>query len=186
VPNDDSVLGTFLRSLAARAPADLMIFDEGLTASPAIGAHLPASLPGHWFSTRGGSLGVGIPGAMGIKLAHPDKTVVGFTGDGGSMYTIQALATAARLGIGAKFVICNNHRYHLLDQNIEQYWRTRGLGRHAYPRSFDLSSPDIGFVDVARGFGVQGTRVDKPSDAAEAVDRMLATRGPYLVELVTE
>ena len=63
---------------------------------------------GQYFLTRGGSLGVGIPGAIGAKLANPDKTVIGFTGDGGRMYTIQALWTAARHNVDAKFVVCNN------------------------------------------------------------------------------
>src|SRR5205085_5821846 len=92
------------------------------------------------------SLGVGIPGAIGLKLAHPDRTVVGFTGDGGSMYTIQALWTAAHHNIGAKFVICNNHSYKLLKLNIQQYWRERGIPEHDFPHSFDLAQPDIDFA----------------------------------------
>ena len=67
--------------------------------APELTQHLPPTLPGHYFSTRGGSLGVGFPGAMGLKLALPDKTVIGFSGDGGAMYTIQAMWTAARHGI---------------------------------------------------------------------------------------
>ncbi|MCU7729561.1 thiamine pyrophosphate-binding protein [Actinoplanes sp. KI2] len=183
--DDGTILSAFMRAVAERAPDDLVVFDEGLTSSPAIGAHLPPRLPGHWFLTRGGSLGVGIPGAIGAKLARPDKTVVGFTGDGGSMYTIQALATAARYGIGAKFVICNNHRYRLLDDNIAEYWRERGIERHEFPHSFDLSSPDIGFVDLARGCRVDAVRVEKPGEVDEAVERMFAGDRPFLVDLVT-
>jgi benzoylformate decarboxylase len=185
VVDENSVLATFARTLAERAPADLMVFDEGLTASPVIGQHLRATLPRRWFSTRGGSLGVGIPGAIGIKLAYPDRTVVGFTGDGGSMYTIQALATAVRHGIDAKFVVCNNHSYHLLNDNIAQYWRERDIERHDFPRSFDLSHPEIGFVDIARGYGVAAVRVEKPGEVEQAVDRMLAHDGPFLIDLVT-
>src|SRR5439155_994728 len=168
--DETSMLDVFLHALAARAPEDLIVFDEGLTATPAISAHLPARTPGHWFLTRGGSLGVGIPGAIGAKLAHPHRAVVGFTGDGGSMYTIQALATAARYNIGAKFVICNNHRYRLLDDNIAQYWRERGIEQHEFPRSFDLSAPDIGFVDIARGCRVDAVRVEKPNQVDEAIE----------------
>jgi len=183
--DENSMLDVFLHALAARAPEDLIVFDEGLTATPAISAHLPARTPGHWFLTRGGSLGVGIPGAIGAKLAHPHRAVVGFTGDGGSMYTIQALATAARYNIGAKFVICNNHRYRLLDDNIAQYWRERGIEQHEFPRSFDLSAPDIGFVDIARGCRVDAVRVEKPNQVDEAIERMFAGDGPFLVDLVT-
>ncbi|MCZ0988346.1 thiamine pyrophosphate-binding protein [Streptomyces diastatochromogenes] len=182
---DGSLLHTFLGELAERVPQDVMIFDEALTASGALGAHLPGRLPGHWFSTRGGSLGVGIPGALGIKLAHPGKTVIGFTGDGGSMYTIQALYTAVRHGIGAKFVICNNRSYKLLDLNIEQYWRERGIPEHAHPTPFDLSHPDLGFVEIARGFGVDAVRVDEPGQVTDAVKRMLQDDRPFLVDLRT-
>ncbi|WP_449064139.1 thiamine pyrophosphate-dependent enzyme, partial [Planomonospora algeriensis] len=184
--DDDSLTAAFARRVAARAPADLMVFDESLTASAVIGAHLPPGAPGHWFQTRGGSLGVGIPGAIGMKIARPERAVVAFTGDGGSMYTFQALATAVRHGVGAKFVVCNNHSYRLLDHNIEQYWRERGVEPHASPRSFDLSRPELGFVDIARGFGVDGVKVDKPDQVEEAVERMFADDGPFLVDLRTD
>ena len=101
----------FMSELAKHLPDDALIFDEALTSSPPLTRYMPPVKPDHFFQTRGGSLGVGIPGAIGLKLAHPDKTVIGFTGDGGSMYTIQALWTAAHHNIGAKFVICNNASY---------------------------------------------------------------------------
>ncbi|MFC7381796.1 thiamine pyrophosphate-binding protein [Sphaerisporangium rhizosphaerae] len=184
--DEDSLLGAFARRLAERAPEDLMVFDEALTASGVLGAHLPPRLPGHWFQTRGGSLGVGIPGAIGMKIANPGKTVVGFTGDGGSMYTIQALATAVREGAGAKFVVCNNRGYRLLDLNIEQYWRERDIAAHAFPRSFDLAHPELGFTDIARGLGVEAMRVEKRSQVEEAVERMLLDDRPFLIDLITE
>jgi benzoylformate decarboxylase len=182
---DAPLMELFAAELAAAAPADLTVFDEALTASPALARYLPARRPGSYFATRGGSLGVGIPGAIGIKLARPDNEVIGFTGDGGSMYTIQALWTAARYGVGAKFVICNNHRYELLNQNIEQYWRDGGIAEHALPSSFDLSWPELGFAELARGLGVDATRVEKPDQVAPAVRRLLAHDGPFLVDLVT-
>ncbi|MFD0392260.1 hypothetical protein ACFQ3Z_03600 [Streptomyces nogalater] len=67
----DSLMERFVRELSAQAPADLAVFDEALTASGPIAAHLPAAAPGDFFQTRGGSLGVGIPGALGVKLAAP-------------------------------------------------------------------------------------------------------------------
>ncbi len=185
-PRPDAPLAEhFCAELARQAPRDLVIFDEALTHSGALTRYLPPRVAGNYFLTRGGSLGVGIPGAIGAKLARPDAEVVGFTGDGGSMYTIQALWTAARYGIAAKFVICNNHRYQLLDENIEQYWHERGIVRHATPGGFDLSHPEIGFTDTARGLGVDAVRVDKPAAVEEAVRRMLERDGPFLCDLVT-
>ncbi|MFI7090420.1 thiamine pyrophosphate-binding protein [Streptomyces lydicus] len=180
---DGSTLEHFLQELARRAGDDLIVFDEALTSSPAVVKHLPPDRPGDYFLTRGGSLGVGIPGAVGAKLAHPGRTVVGFTGDGGAMYTYQALWTAVRHSVAAKFVVCNNRKYRLLDDNIAQYWKERDIPRHDFPSSFDLSRPDIRFADLARALGADGVRVEKPEEAADAVERMLAATGPFLVDL---
>ncbi|MGF1425314.1 thiamine pyrophosphate-binding protein [Kitasatospora sp. LaBMicrA B282] len=179
----EGTLESFVRELAERTGGDLIVFDEALTCSPTVVKHLPPDRPGDYFLTRGGSLGVGIPGAVGAKLAHPDRTVVGFTGDGGAMYTYQALWSAARYGVAAKLVVCNNRRYRLLDDNIEQYWSERAIPRHDYPSSFDLSRPELRFAELARALGADGLRVEKPQDAADAVARMLAATGPFLVDL---
>ncbi|EFL14051.1 thiamine pyrophosphate-binding protein [Streptomyces sp. C] len=181
--DDDTPMAVFLRTLAERTRGDLIVFDEALTTSPLVTRHLPPERPGDYHLTRGGSLGVGFPGAVGAKLAHPDRLVVGFAGDGGSMYTYQVLWTAVRHGIAAKFVVCNNRKYRLLDDNIAQYWRERDIAEHAFPGSFDLSRPEIDFAGLARALGAEGTRVEKPDEAAAAVTRMLAHPGPYLVDV---
>ncbi|GLX19109.1 MULTISPECIES: thiamine pyrophosphate-binding protein [Streptomyces] len=182
-PDDGTPMAVFLRTLAERTGGDLIVFDEALTTSPLVTRYLPPERPGDYHLTRGGSLGVGFPGAVGAKLAHPDRLVVGFSGDGGSMYTYQALWTAVRHGIAAKFVVCNNRKYRLLDDNIAQYWRERDIAEHAFPGSFDLSRPEIDFAGLARALGAEGTRVEKPDEAAAAVTRMLAHPGPYLVDV---
>jgi benzoylformate decarboxylase len=180
---DDSLMDQLVRTLAERAPADLAVFDEALTAGGPLARHLPPRVPGRFFQTRGGSLGVGIPGAIGVKMARPELPVVGFTGDGGSMYTFQALWTAAREGVGAKFVICNNGRYRLLDLNLRQYWRERGIAEHALPEAFDLTRPEIGFAELSAALGVPGRRVTKPDEVRDAVEAMWAHDGPYLIDL---
>ncbi|MGW0395108.1 thiamine pyrophosphate-binding protein [Streptomyces sp. NPDC003042] len=181
--DDGTPMAVFLRTLAERTGGDLIVFDEALTTSPLVTRYLPAERPGDYHLTRGGSLGVGFPGAVGAKLARPDRLVVGFAGDGGSMYTYQALWTAVRHGIDAKFVVCNNRKYRLLDDNIAQYWRERDIAEHRFPGSFDLSHPEIDFAGLARALGADGTRVEKPDEAVAAVSRMLAHPGPYLVDI---
>ncbi len=175
----------FMEELALLLPKDAMIFDEALTCSPELTRYLPPTKPGSFFQTRGGSLGVGIPGALGLKIAHPERTVVGFTGDGGSMYTIQALWTAAHHNIGAKFVICNNQSYMLLKLNILQYWRDQiGVPEHEFPSSFHLDRPVIDFASLARSMGVPGVRVEKPEQVGPAIRQALDTNGPFLIDLV--
>jgi benzoylformate decarboxylase len=178
----------FMEELAEQLPDDAVIFDEALTCSPELTRYIPPTKPGYFFQTRGGSLGVGIPGALGLKLAYPDKTVLGFAGDGGSMYTIQALWTAAHHNIGAKFVICNNQSYMLLKLNILQYWRDQiGEPEHEFPRSFDLSHPVIDFAALAKSMGVPGVRVEKPEQVGTAIRQALTYNGPFLIDLlVTE
>jgi thiamine pyrophosphate-dependent acetolactate synthase large subunit-like protein len=176
----------FMEELAKQLPADSIIFDEALTNSPAIVRYCPTEKPEHYFLTRGGSLGVGIPGAIAAKLAHPEKTVIGFTGDGGAMYTIQALWSAARHNVNAKFVICNNRSYRILQYNIKQYWQVQNIPEHDFPISFDLSQPPIQFDKMARSMGVEAVRVETPDQISSAIAQALAYPGPFLIDLVLE
>ena len=174
----------FMAELAGHLADDAVIFDEALTCSPELARYIPPRKPGHFFQTRGGSLGVGIPGALGAKLANPDKTVIGFSGDGGSMYTIQALWTAAHHNIGAKFVICNNQSYMLLELNIMQYWKEQGIEEHEFPAPFKLTEPAVDFVGLAQSMGVPGLKVEKPHEVGPAIKQALAHDGPFLIDLV--
>jgi thiamine pyrophosphate-dependent acetolactate synthase large subunit-like protein len=174
----------FMEALAAQLPANAIIFDEALTVSPDLVHYIPPKQPGQYFLTRGGSLGVGLPGAIGLKVANPDKVVFGFSGDGGSMYTIQALWTAAHHHIGTKFVVCNNHSYRLLMLNIQQYWREREIPEHEFPASFDLSGPFIHFDELARALGVKSVRVETPEQIEPAIRMALADDEPFLIDLV--
>jgi benzoylformate decarboxylase len=183
-------MSAFAEELGRRLPKDAIIFDEVLTHSPELTRWLTLDLPGQFFQTRGGSLGVGIPGALGIKLAHPERTVIGLTGDGGSMYTIQALWTAAHHRINAKLVICNNHSYRLLKFNLQDYWQAQGLKPQDFPASFpncfDLRDPGLDFVGLAKAMGVPGVRVTQPAEIAPAIQAMLDHDGPFLIDLVVD
>ncbi len=176
----------FAQVLAKHLPEDAIIFDEGLTCSPDFTRYFPPTQPDHYFLTRGGSLGVGLPGALGVKLANPDKTVIGLAGDGGAMYTIQALWSAARHDVDAKFIICNNRSYKLLQINVLAYWQERDIPARDYPLSFDLSKPDLKFHEMARSMGVEAVRVEKPEEIEPAIQQALAHPGPFLIDVVLE
>jgi benzoylformate decarboxylase len=177
-------LSQFAEELARHLPPNAIVFDEALTHSEELCRYIPPTTLGHYFQTRGGSLGVGIPGAIGIKLSHPDKTVIGFTGDGGAMYTIQALWTAAHHNIDAKFVICNNRSYRILKLNILQYWQEQQIEPHEFPASFDLCKPALQFDELARAMGVQAVRVETPEEIKPAIAQALFHNGPFLIDLV--
>ena len=168
-----------------RIPA--LIFDEAITNSDTLCRHIPPSTPGTYLQTRGGSLGVGIPGAIGAKLAKPESTVIGFTGDGGAMYTIQALWTAAHHKIGAKFVICNNRSYKLLKTNIDRYWEERSIPARQYPGCFDIGNPDLRFDLMSESMGVEAIRVTTNDKIRSAIDAMFSESNrsqPLLVDLL--
>lgn len=175
----------FMEALATRLPADAMIFDEALTNSPELMRYLPQEQPGTYFQTRAGMLGTGLPGAVGLKIARPERTVFGFAGDGGSISTIQALATAARHDLGVKFVILNNRSYRILKYNLQQYRKERALPVEApFPEPFDLHRNDLRFDQLAEGQGVAAVRVEKPEEIQPAIDRALADDRPFLIDLV--
>ena len=175
----------FLRRLSGLIP-DAVIFDEALTSSPMLNSYFPPTKPGYFFQTRGGSLGVGVTGAMGIKLAFPEKEVIGFAGDGGTMYVIQALWTAAREKINAKFVIFSNHSYGLLTQNIRKYWENNQIQEHEMPVGFSIDGPDLDFVGFARVQGIEAMRVTTKEEADEAAKRMAESKKAFLVELAVD
>jgi thiamine pyrophosphate-dependent acetolactate synthase large subunit-like protein len=179
-------MSAFAEELARQLPKDAILYDESLTHLPELNRWLPPQAPGAFFQTPGGTLGVGIPGAVGAKLAQPTRTVVGFTGDGGAMYTLQSLWTAAHYRVGAKFVVCNNCSYRLLKQNLVDYWADRSVTGESFPPAFDIGDPNLDFVSLAKGLGVPGLRVAQPQEIAPAIKAMLEHEGPFLIDLVLE
>lgn len=173
----------FAEELAAQLPDDAIWFDEALTTSPDLTRYLIPTVPGSYYVTRGGSLGTGFPGAVGLKIANPDRPVWGFSGDGGTMYTIQTLWTAARHHVDAKFVVCNNHSYELLKINIDEYWKERSIPEHLFPASFDLATPPIDFAELARSLGAGAARVETRDQIAPAIKEAMAHDGPFLIDL---
>jgi len=173
-----------MKRLAKLKPSPL-VFDEALTNAPELLRYLPQDEPDTWFQTRVGMLGTGLPGAIGLKIAHPERTVFGFVGDGSAIGAIQALATAARYRIGAKFVVCNNKSYRILKYNIQQYWREQQQPLdQPFPDVFDLAQPELRFDQLAQAQGIAAVRVERPDQIAPALDRALADDQPFLIDLV--
>jgi acetolactate synthase-1/2/3 large subunit len=124
-----------------------------------------------------GTLGFGFPTALGVKVAHPNKAVVSITGDGGFMFGVQELATAAQYGIALVTIVFNNHSYAnvLRDQELQFAGRTIGSR---------LKNPD--FVELAESFGVAARRVTRPEELRRALETELAAARPALIEVALE
>jgi benzoylformate decarboxylase len=175
-----------LAEIRAGLPAGTIVVDEAITANIDLARTFDFGAPGDYYSGRGGGIGQGLAGALGVKIAHPDRPVVAISGDGSAMYSIQALWTAAHHGLAIVFVILANREYRVLKHNLDTYRQRFGeRTNHPYPH-MDLTRPELGFVDMARGMGVGGTRVTDPGDVRGAIERAFAAGGPQLVEVVIE
>ncbi len=167
-------------------PPDAIVVDESITAGPDLARTVQFERAGDYVGARGGGIGQALPGALGIKLAHPDRPVVALSGDGSAMYSIQALWTAAHHDLAVAFVILNNREYRILKHNMDTYRQRFGAKPdRGYP-NMDLVSPDLGFVDIARGLGVEGVRVSTPGELRPALDRALDAKRPFLLDVAIE
>ncbi len=174
-----------LAAIAECLPADTIVVEETLSTGMNTVRHLmPAVRPDSWFGMRGGGIGVALPQAIGIKLAHPDRPVIALSGDGSAMYSIQALWTAAHYGLGIVAVIVNNRSYRILKQ------RTRALGGPSAASDtyvgMDLTDPAIDFVALAEAQGVPAEHVATLADLRAALARGFAGPGPRLIEVAID
>lgn len=176
----------FMSDFAKAMPPGTPIFDEALTNSPALIRYAPPVDPSAFFQIRGGSLGSGLAGGLGLACARPGRAVVSVSGDGGAMYVLQALWTAARHRLNVKYVICNNRSYRLLQVNIQQYWTEVGVAGRPFPLSFDLSKPELDFAELARALSVPARRVRTQEEILPAIEAAFAEPGPFLIDVVIE
>ena len=176
-----------MHELAAAAPEGVAVAREAITADGDLNRSFEFKAPGDAVGSRGGGIGQGLPTGIGLKLARPDRPVMCISGDGSSLYTIQALWTAAHHRIPVVFVILNNRVYRILKYNMNRFRAGAKIdGRdRSYPH-LDLADPDIDYVSVARGFGVEGERVSAPGEVGPAVREAFACGAPRLIELVVD
>ena len=167
-------------------PANTVIVDESITASLDLARSFDYRGFGDYFGGRGGGIGQGFAGAIGVKVAMPDCPVVAVSGDGSAMYSIQALWTAAHHKLAIVFVILSNREYRILKHNVDVWRQNFEAGtQHPY-QQMDLTGPDLDFVNLAAGMGVEGTRVERADDIASVLANAVAGNRPYLVEIALE
>jgi acetolactate synthase-1/2/3 large subunit len=122
-----------------------------------------------------GTMGYALPAAIGAKYGAPDRTVVAVIGDGGFQMTIQELGTIMQFKPDVKIIILNNNFLGMVRQWQELF--------HQHRYSFvDIKSPD--FVQVAKGYGIEGKSISKREDLKKALSEMLNHKGSYLLEVM--
>ena len=141
--------------------------------------HFVFDKPGHWLTSGGaGTMGYGLPAAIGAQLAHPDKTVICVSGDASILMNIQELSTAVQHKTPVKIILSNNECMGMVRQ-----WQEFNHGGR-YSHSYTEALPD--FVSVAKGFGWAAERISNPDELDTAVMRCLRHDGPYFLEVAVE
>lgn len=132
--------------------------------------------PGRWMTSGGlGTMGYGMPCAMGAQVAHPDKTVICVTGEASLMMNIQELSTLKQYRLPVKVFILNNHYMGMVRQWQEMFHGSR------YSESYMDSLPD--FVKLADAYGIKGLRATKISEVDNVIFQMLAHDGPVVADI---
>ena len=166
--------------LAALVPEDVCLIDESITAYGAVSRYFRFE-PGRWYRLRGGGIGAGMALPIGVQLADPSVKVVALVGDGSSLYTITALWTAAHHGLPITWVILNNRSYRVLKENARRGSDSTEAAERLV--GVNLTEPDIDFVSVAEGFGVEAHRLTGPDDIQRYFSAAMAADHPVLLDV---
>jgi benzoylformate decarboxylase len=171
-----------LNAIGETLPKDAVVIEEALSSAPGIRTLIRADDPQSYFGLRGGGIGWGLPATIGVKLALPDRPVVGLIGDGSAMYTIQGLWTAARYHIDAIFVILNNSSYRILKQRLHNM---KGLSQQVDTYvGMELTDPKVDFVGMSRALGIKAERAKTVHEATDLLGHALKNGGgPMLIDV---
>ncbi len=176
-----------MSEVAAAVPKDTIIINDAVTSGGALLDSFDFDEPGSIYGGRGGALGWGMGGALGVKLANPDRPVVAVDGDGSAMMTIQGMWTAANEGLPVVYVVCNNSTYRVLKLNMNLY-KTHVM-KEEKPTSRYMGMdfpirPDI--AEIARGMGANARRIEDPGDVGPAMKEALELGKPTLLDVVID
>jgi acetolactate synthase-1/2/3 large subunit len=166
--------------IAQLTPDHAIYADESNTASLPLLMMLARARPHSHLPLAGGSIGQGLPLAVGAALAAPDRKVVCPHGDGGAAYTMQALWTMAREKLDVTTIIYANRSYAILNYELHRVGAT-AAGENA--RSMlDLHNPEMNWTQIAGGLGVEASRATTAEEFAAQYESAMKQRGPRLIE----
>ena len=182
--NSPIAVERMMHELAAAVPPGTIVADEAITSRPALMQEFDFDQPGSLYGIQGGALGWAMPGALGLKLAQPDRPVLAVVGDGASMYTVQALWTAATFNIPVVYAICNNRAYRILKVNMDIYLKRmlNDDGRISEYTGMDFANP-LDLAAMAQALGVASEKITDPAQIAPAARRMFDRGQPGLLDI---
>jgi acetolactate synthase-1/2/3 large subunit len=168
--------------LGAMLPENAIVVDESVSTGREFFPETAGAPPHDWINNRGGSIGYGMPVAIGAAIACPDRKVIALEGDGSAMYTLQSLWTMAREALDVTVLILANGSYNILRGELANV----GVNNPG-PRAVDMLSlrrPDLDWVALARGMGVEAARANDCEQLIKGFNAGMRSQGPYLIEVV--
>jgi benzoylformate decarboxylase len=163
-----------MHRIATLRPAAAIIVEEAPSSRQAMQQHLPMIEPDSFYTCASGGLGHGLPAAVGVALACPERRVIALIGDGSSMYSIQGLWSAAELRLPVAFIIVNNRSYRALVEFGEHFHLSQLPGTQL---------PHLDYCGLARSQGVSAQRVERADQLDSALRTAFAAAEPMLVEV---
>ncbi len=179
-PSGPITIDGLATAVAAVLPERAIAVDESITSGRGLIAATKGCPQHDWLVNTGGSIGVGLPFAVGAAIACPDRPVLSLESDGSGMYTLQALWTAAREGLAVTAVIFANRSYAILKGELSAAVENPG------PRALDMldiGRPDLDWVALAKGMGVNARRVTTLESLAREIQRGIESAEPNLIEV---
>lgn len=180
MPHGAITIDGLAAAVGALLPENAVVVDESITSGRGMMAATKGAAPHDYLVNTGGSIGIGLPMAVGAAVACPDRPVLCLEADGSGMYTLQALWTAARENLAITIVIFANRAYQILKGEIA------ALAGNPGPRALDMleiGRPDLDWVALARGMGVPARRVETLDEFGGALRAGFASAAPSLIEV---
>jgi acetolactate synthase-1/2/3 large subunit len=168
--------------LGALIPPQAIVVDEAVSSGRGLGGLTQCAAPHDWLTSMGGSIGYGLPVAVGAALACPGRKVIALEGDGSAMYTLQALWTMARESLDVTIVVFANRAYQILRGEFANVGA--GAPGQRATDMLTLDRPVLDWCALARGHGVEAGQAADLEALARQLQRGLASDGPYLIELL--
>jgi len=156
-------------------PRDAILAEECPSSKGDLDRHIVLDEPGSFYSVRSGILGFGLPAAVGLQLAHPQRRVICPVGDGSAQYAIQALWSAVQLNTPVVFILFRNGNY----SAVKSFRDFTQVGT-SVP---GIDIPGIDAVKIAQGYGMAAREVDCPEDLEPALREALASPRPSLLSV---
>ena len=177
-PGEPLTASQVLSFMAQRWPADGVLVEESPSSRGELLERFPARAPLGWLGVGNGGLGFGLGGAVGVRMAAPERPVMAVVGDGSALFGIQALWSAAHYGVGVLLVVMSNGNYGVMD--AQAGWQQASA---PWPQF-----PGLNIAQIAGGLGCPSRRVKTYEEMAEtlgdALDGLAARTEPLLVEVV--